>query len=419
MRKIRPQMTLKTRITISFVLLMAAVMLLVASIVHVAYNALEQYIFAESMGNEAQWLQQQIEQGHPPTLPEGRHLYDANNVPEALRPYKLGFHDINQPGEWHLLVFEMNGQRYYLLQEGQYFAHLEPMIDGFMLLMVMLCILSAFWIGRLTSARVIAPITQLAQAIERNDKPFPYQDASDEMGSLARTFAQHSDELQRFLQREQYFAGDASHELRTPLAIIGGAAETIAHQLPAASPLQPSAERIVRTTEEMQRQLRCLLLLSRDPQTVPTSEVLLVPLLEECMARCQPWIGKKPLQLRLEAPQSVRLLTNAELARSVCWNLLRNACQYTEQGEVHISLQPHSLTIADTGPGLPPSMDPQAFQRFGPSHAQQGEGLGLSIVQRITLHLGWQMQVSSSEHGSRFTLVWPEVALVASSHDDM
>ncbi len=89
------------------------------------------------------------------------------------------------------------------------------------------------------------------------------------------------------------------------------------------------------------------------------------------------------------------------------WNLLRNACQYTERGEVRITLHDTALTFADTGPGLPPSIDPQQFQRFVPGSPHSGEGLGLSIVQRIVEHLGWRMTVRSSQQGCRFRLEWP------------
>ncbi|THJ34535.1 HAMP domain-containing histidine kinase [Lampropedia aestuarii] len=398
-------MTLKTRITISFVLLMAAVMLLVASVAHLAYVAMEQYIFGESMRNEAQWLALALQQGYALEVPPGRQLYDALSVPQALRNYPLGVHELDQPEPWHLLVFESNDQRYYLLQDSTYFEHLEPMVDAFMLLIVVLCIVSAFWIGRLTSARVIAPIKQLADAVEHQAQPLPFEQASDEMGQLARAFAAHKHTLEQFLQREQAFASDASHELRTPLAIIGGAAETIAHQLPTDSRLLGSAERIVRTTEEMQRQLSCLLLLSRAPETIAHTKVSLRPLVEECVTRARPWLGQKPVALHLDAPEEVTLHTNAELARSVIWNLLRNACQYTQQGQVRISLSASRLAIADTGPGLPPELNPHGAERFAPSVSQGGEGLGLSIVLRIAEHLGWQMQVDSSEHGCCFTLL--------------
>lgn len=397
-------MTLKTRITVSFVLLMVAVMAFVLAAEQLDYDELRAYVISSSLRSEVHRLEADIAKGITPTLPEGSQLHDASTVPDALRQYAPGYHSAELPDYWHLLVFEVDHQRYYLLQNAEYYQYLEHVIDGYALLVILLCILCAFWIGRLTSARVIAPITRLAEAVQRKQMPFPFQDARDEIGVLARAFAQHSDEAEQFLQRERCFAGDASHELRTPLAIISGAAETIVHQLPGDSHLRSSAERIVRTTQEMQRQLTCLLLLSRDPHSLPRADVSLRPLIEECMTRCAPWLADKPVALLLDAPQDVHAHTNAELARSVIWNLLRNACQYTDEGEIRISLQDTSLLISDTGPGLPPSIDPQQFQRFLPSARQHGEGLGLSIVQRIVEHLGWHMAVESSPKGCRFTL---------------
>jgi len=404
MKSIRPQMTLKTRITVSFVLLMVAVMAFVVAAEQLDYDDFRAYVISQSLRDKAQKLEADIANGITPHMPQGSQLHDAQTVPGALRQYAPGYHSVKEPDVWHLLVFELNHQRYYLLQDVAHYEYLEHVIDIYALVVISLCILCAFWIGRLTAARVIAPITRLADAVQSRQKPFPFQDARDEVGVLARAFAQHSAELEQFLQRERCFVGDASHELRTPLAIIGGAAETIAHQLPADSHLMASAQRIVRATQEMQRQLACLLLLSRDPQTLAQADVALRPLIEECMARCHFWLAKKPVVLILDAPQDSHLHTNAELARSVIWNLLRNACQYTDQGEIRIALQGTTLVISDTGPGLPASIDPQQFQRFLPSARQSGEGLGLSIVQRIVEHLGWQMTVESSDQGCRFTL---------------
>jgi signal transduction histidine kinase len=404
MKSMYRQVTLKTRITVSFVLLMVAVMAFLIVAEQLDYDELRAQVISSSLQKEVPRLEADMAQGVTPVLPEGRQLYDAQTVPDALRPYAPGYHSAQAPESWHLLVFEFNGQRHYLLQAGAYQRYLEVMIDGFAPVVIVLCVLCAFWIGRRTSARVTTPITRLAEVVQRKEKPFPFQDAPDEIGVLARAFAQHSDELEQFLQRERCFASDASHELRTPLAIIGGAAETIVHQLPADSHLRPSAERIVRTTQEMQRQLSCLLLLSRDPHTLARTEVPMRPLIEECMARCQPWLARKPVALVLDAPHDVHAHTHTELARSVVWNLLRNACQYTDEGEVRIELHGATLVVSDTGPGLPPSIDPQQFQRFLPSARQSGEGLGLSIVQRIVEHLGWQMTVESSAQGCRFTL---------------
>lgn len=398
------KMTIGKQITISFVLLMIGVMTFIIVAEKVEYDEIRAYIGSKSLQKELSNLQSNLAKGATPELSEGTYLYNEQNVPSSLRQYTINYHYVDEPNGQHLLVFELDGQRYYLLQDSRNYKVLEFLIDSFAPMIILLCILCAFWIGRLTSARVTMPIVQLADAVQQKQTPFPFQDENNEIGVLARAFAQHSDELEQFLQRERYFVGDASHELRTPLAIIGGAAETIMHQLPADSQLKPSAERIVRTTQETQRQLSCLLLLSRDPQAIPHTTISLYQMLKECAVRCEPWLAKKPISLILDVAQDISLVTNAELARSVFWNLLRNACQYTEQGEVSIRLHDMTLIISDTGPGLPSSIDTQEFQRFSSSAQQSGEGLGLSIVQRIVTHLGWQMIVKSSDAGCSFKL---------------
>lgn len=72
-------------------------------------------------------------------------------------------------------------------------------------------------------------------------------------------------------------------------------------------------------------------------------------------------------------------------------------------GEVRLAMHGTTIVICDSGPGLPSSIDPQQFRRFQRGARLSGEGLGLSIVQRIVEHLGWGMTVESSEKGCRFT----------------
>lgn len=404
MNSMYQRLAFQTRITVAFVLLMATVMVIVILAEQVDYDELRARVISQSLRQEALALEEDLKKGIPPKLPEWSQLHDAGTVPESLRQYAPGYHRVADSEGLYLLVFERSGQRYYLLHDGKGYRYLEYLIDGFGPAIIMLCMLFAFGFGRWTSARVTAPITRLAEAVQRKQKPLPFLEDIDEIGMLARAFAKHSDELEQFLQRERCFVGDASHELRTPLAIIAGAAEVIMHQLPADSHLVPSADRIVRTIQDMHSQLKCLLLLSRDPQALVYTNVAMRPLIEECVASCKPWLLRKDVELTLDMPQDVSAHTHPELARSVVLNLVRNACQYTDIGEVRVSLEGRRLVISDSGPGLPASLDPTDFQRFTPSMHQAGEGLGLSIVQRIVTHLGWSMEVDSSEKGCHFAL---------------
>ena len=72
-------------------------------------------------------------------------------------------------------------------------------------------------------------------------------------------------------------------------------------------------------------------------------------------------------------------------------NLVDNAIRYTpENGQVTVSLENFQssqlrISISDNGPGIPPSLRKQIFERFyrGENQNIQGSGLGLSIAQKV------------------------------------
>jgi signal transduction histidine kinase len=91
------------------------------------------------------------------------------------------------------------------------------------------------------------------------------------------------------------------------------------------------------------------------------------------------------------------------LLRIVVGNLIRNAFSYTTEGCVRITLDSYSISVADTGVGIPAQQLEEVFKPF--YSAQGGEGIGLSLVRRICQHYGWQIKVSSRVgKGTRFRL---------------
>ncbi|TGQ96097.1 two-component sensor histidine kinase, partial [Mesorhizobium sp. M4B.F.Ca.ET.203.01.1.1] len=97
---------------------------------------------------EVQGLQAALARGQRPALPAGTRLYDADDVPAVLRQYGPGHHGEEAPNEWHLSVFDSGGQRYYLLQDAAHYAYLEHLINVFAALVISICVLGAFLIGR-------------------------------------------------------------------------------------------------------------------------------------------------------------------------------------------------------------------------------------------------------------------------------
>ncbi len=93
--------------------------------------------------------------------------------------------------------------------------------------------------------------------------------------------------------------------------------------------------------------------------------------------------------------------------KQVLLNLLGNALKFTREGGVMVRLEPAAdaaqglvLSVADTGPGVPPGMEQQIFQPFaregGNDVAREGGvGLGLAIVRRLVALMGGRLSLDN------------------------
>lgn len=346
-------------------------------------------------------------------LPPDISFYVDDAIPETLRKLPNGTHEIEiGETELHVVVRNMDGHRFVLSDDTTDFEDTEMLIFSAVTAGFFASMLLSVLLGLASSKLIIAPVTALAEAIERNDEPskLPSLDTPNEIGTLARAFAKSTDQLQHFLADERLFTGDVSHELRTPLTIVLGAAELLKVQL-AESPEQLAvAERIRRVAAEAAERVGALLLLSQAPETLGGSQLSLTHLIEREIERCQQLLGDKPVQIVFEDAGDIWVYARTELAGVAIGNLLRNACQYTEQGTVKIVLTPQQLTIEDNGPGVPENVRERLFERFvrGKENPYVGSGLGLAIVKRVADHLAWKIEHEVPEDGgSRFILTFP------------
>src|SRR3989338_1887854 len=334
-------------------------------------------------------------------------------IAAELRSLPPGLHEIDLKGQaLHVLIQQRGDEIFALVDDESEYERVEADIWIGLMFGVLACLILAAILGRVTASRVIAPVLALSEAAAKGElgPDTPSLDANDEMGVLARALAAHTEEMKRFLAREQLFAGDVSHELRTPLTIILGAAEVLQVNLADRPELHPAVERIRRTAADTAERVSALLLLSRSPESVGSPLLDLESLVEHEVERCKPLLRDKPVSLRVEIQQPPRVFGRPELVATAVGNLVRIACQFTERGEVRVIVTSDGLSVEDTGIGVPEAVREMVFERFvraAPDHVA-GTGLGLAIVQRIADHLGWSVEFQARPAGgSRFTLRFP------------
>lgn len=219
------------------------------------------------------------------------------------------------------------------------------------------------------------------------------------------------------LEAERRLTADAAHELRTPLAALLAQAHVArqarddAERAQALQQLQIGLERAAHLVEQM------LLLARLDPESrLPDPEVLdLAEVVEDVCAELGASILARHLDFDFSPAPDSRVRGQRAWLRVLVRNLLDNAIRYTPAGgQLRVALQRQAnglrLTIADSGPGIPPAERTRVRQRFHRLHdgSIPGSGLGLAIVDRIARLHGARLSLDQAEAGGLLACIdWP------------
>ncbi|MCP1200824.1 ATP-binding protein [Notoacmeibacter sp. MSK16QG-6] len=183
-------------------------------------------------------------------------------------------------------------------------------------------------------------------------------------------------------------------------------------------------EQMHRSMTSIEELLRTLLEISKfDAGAVKPSlsDLSLDQLLRSLEETFQPFAELKKLKLTVRC-QPLNIRSDKTMIRRILQNLISNALRYTTHGGVLVGVRDRSdgivIDIYDTGCGIDPSDIDRIFEEFQRgrrlTYAEQGLGLGLSIVRRMVDALGYRLAVSSKPgKGTRFRLTLPLTAMGA------
>lgn len=210
------------------------------------------------------------------------------------------------------------------------------------------------------------------------------------------------------------------HEIRTPLNGVLGTVELLR-----ASRLDREQRAHLETLHQAAEALLAVVNEVFDFSAIEAGQLRLdrrsfnpLRMLQDTMALVRPQADSKGLSLLLWSGRLPSLLVgDASHLQQVCLNLLTNALQFTERGEVRLEVQAHTepdgrcrlqVSVRDTGVGI--NRDRQGDLRQALAVPQitrvrgtEGLGLGLAITARLVRAMGGQLDFDSEAGvGTRF-----------------
>jgi two-component system OmpR family sensor kinase len=220
--------------------------------------------------------------------------------------------------------------------------------------------------------------------------------------------------------RVRQFVADASHELRTPLAAIRGYAELTRRSGEQVPPdIAFAMSRVESESRRMTTLVEDLLLLARLDSGRPVVHewVDLCRLVADAVADAH--VAGPGHKWLMEVPgEPIGVLGDAGQLHQVVINVLANARTHTPAGTtVTTSLSTSDgilrLRVADDGPGIPPDILPDIFERFARgdnsrSRAAGSTGLGLAIVAAVVGAHGGRVGVHSRPGRTEFEITFLE-----------
>lgn len=273
--------------------------------------------------------------------------------------------------------------------------------------------LIALWLG---VRHGLAPLIPIQKSLAERDPTalhkLPDTQVPGELRPLVATINSLLDRIQRAIERERRFTGDAAHELRTPLTAI----KTHIQVARLANGGSVTATALVHAEEgvlRLQHIIEQLLMLARvdGAQSFEGDEANVTEVAD--MAIQQLPVEQRKRVLLCTRSGTRNPLVPTILAVTAVRNLLDNALHYSPPDKSVVLTLSESdgealFTVDDEGAGMSENDRALALQRFWRKGSGHGSGLGLSIVAAITERYNGTLTVDALPGGgTRATIGFP------------
>lgn len=315
---------------------------------------------------------------------------------------------------------ESYGPMFYTSNE----AHFIEMLNKLLIVIGVIFALVSAILSIILATKVTKPITEATEAAEKIAEGdwsvrLPENKYARELNDLATSLNGIAISLENGEKWQRQLTRDVAHELRTPLTALQGNLEGMIDGI-----IEPTQERIEKCHSEVLRlnslidDLNQLSLLERDNLKLQMEIGDLSEILETVVSNFKIQAEQKGLQINL-VTDAAPIYADLTRLSQVFVNLVSNAIKYTDYGEINIFIiednDNYIVEVSDTGIGISGNNLSKIFGRLyradeSRSRDTGGSGIGLSIVEKIVIAHGGEINIESEIGiGTTFKISLPKV----------
>lgn len=241
---------------------------------------------------------------------------------------------------------------------------------------------------------------------------------NEKIERASRIWAGKNEEAQREKETIKELISDISHQTKTPIANIKIYLELLeGEDLPDQAGV--FLRNAVKQTEKIDFLLQSMVKMSRMETGIIRIQKKNTPLLHtlgKAIEAIVPRAEEKRIQLLVDCSENIKISHDSKWTEEAVFNILDNALKYTgEGGRIHIAVTVQEIftkiSIQDSGRGIAPERQAEIFTRFYREpevHEQEGIGIGLYLVRKITeLQNGYIEVRSQPGEGADFQIYLP------------
>jgi signal transduction histidine kinase len=450
-------MKIKNRLSLSFTLISASVLLVVLVAIYILFYNFARNEFYAKLKDRANVVAQlyleadeitgdsllSVKQKYLDKLPEESiQLYDNDNAPAFVKETHVYWDDailgtIRKERYYQYSV----GKRqvvgiYYLDNQGNFVILVSAVDEGFLLqrgnmlkvmaILFVLVSVGLFFTGRWFADRALSPINSVISQMKRiRASNLHYRvnegKGKDEITQLAKSFNELLEHLENAFEMQKTYVANASHELRTPITSIIGEIEVALQKARNEEEYKQTLHSVLSSSEELKDTVTNLMELAQVDMEFaqPTlSQVNVEELLWQLQTEWHKKNGTNNLVITIshlpEDQSLTSIAANPSLLIIALNNIIGNAFKFSSNKKVICDLFADDnmlrLSVIDKGPGIHEESIQKLFTPFYRGENAKnfsGNGIGLYIAHRIIKLFKGEIRVKSKlNEGATFVVTF-------------